>query len=350
MLRIRAKAIKNLDDLKAALQNAIRLEHATIPPYLTAYMTLKGTTPGTKHARRIIQNIVVEEMLHMSLAANILNAIGGAPIINAIQKYPSPLPMGIGDDDGEAPGQALQVGLKRYSKDLVEKVFMQIEEPLAPLPVAALAVAEGPYTTIGEFYAGVRAEIRRQGDKIFQGGGGNPQVLGWFASGEVEVTDVASAERAIETIVQQGEGTTMSPVDLEGDIAHYYRFLELARGFEIDRAASVAQKKIVLDQTRPIVIDDANDVIQMVDNPQCVPIDRQTDWRAAQLSDECDLAYSRLLVALHKAFNGAPDKMGDALSLMFEFRTIAEELLQQRLSGSGQSPGPRFLIVPGAAA
>ena len=227
---------------------------------------------------------------------------------------------------------------------------MQIEEPLAPLPVAALAVAEGPYTTIGEFYvacapryAGKAIRSSRAAVAIRRSSAGLP-------SGEVEVTDVASAERAIETIVQQGEGTTMSPIDLEGDIAHYYRFLELARGFEIDRAASVAQKKIVLDQTRPIVIDGANDVIQMVDNPQCVPIDRQTDWRAAQLSDECDLAYSRLLVALHKAFNGAPDKMGDALSLMFEFRTIAEELLQQRLSGSGQSPGPRFLIVPGAAA
>ena len=36
---IQAAPIKDIDGLRDALQNAIKLEHATIPPYLTAFFT-----------------------------------------------------------------------------------------------------------------------------------------------------------------------------------------------------------------------------------------------------------------------------------------------------------------------
>jgi len=42
MIAIRASAITSLAELRDALQNAIGLEHATIPPYLTAYDSLSG--------------------------------------------------------------------------------------------------------------------------------------------------------------------------------------------------------------------------------------------------------------------------------------------------------------------
>jgi rubrerythrin len=80
MLQIDSKYIEKalsanaLEELYPLLQKAIELEHSTIPPYLTAMFSLK---PGTNLVQRqIIHSIVIEEMLHMSIAANILNALG----------------------------------------------------------------------------------------------------------------------------------------------------------------------------------------------------------------------------------------------------------------------------------
>ena len=65
----------------------------------------------------------------MHLVCNILNAVGGAPVINAadfIPWYPGPLPMGIGGADGL---------VKRYSKATVQNTFMEIEEPENPIHI-----------------------------------------------------------------------------------------------------------------------------------------------------------------------------------------------------------------------
>ena len=124
MLSINPQPLASDDDLRAALQNAIRLEHSTIPPYLTALYTLSGTSDSAEYARSEIKDVVVEEMLHMGLVCNILNAIGGHPVIDDpdfIPAYPTGLPMGVAGD--------LQVHLKRYSKAVVEDTFMKIEQP-----------------------------------------------------------------------------------------------------------------------------------------------------------------------------------------------------------------------------
>ena len=90
MIQIMAAPIKDLTSLKAALQNALRLEFFTIPPYLIAHHTLSGNTAGAIFARRTIRGIVREEMLHMNLVCNILNAIGGTPDIKAaVPTYPN---------------------------------------------------------------------------------------------------------------------------------------------------------------------------------------------------------------------------------------------------------------------
>ena len=170
MLKIKPIKITDLASLQFALQKAIELEHATIPPYLTAYYTLRGTSPGGVAARQILHSIVIEEMLHMHLACNILNAIGGAPAINApnfIPTYPGPLPMGIGGADG------LVVGIKRYSKATVQNTFMEIEEPENPIHIPVKTTAfdaiEPSYETIGQFYAAIGDEITKQGNSIFTG-------------------------------------------------------------------------------------------------------------------------------------------------------------------------------------
>ena len=111
----------SLDGLHEALRTAIRLEHATIPPYLYALYSLK---PVNRAAADVIRSVVTEEMAHMVLAANVLAALGARPDepdSQFVTSYPNPLPDLIAPD--------LDVGLRPFSKDVVKSVFMEIEEP-----------------------------------------------------------------------------------------------------------------------------------------------------------------------------------------------------------------------------
>ena len=47
----------------------------------------------------MVGSVFAEEMLHLLLAANLLNAVGGAPVLDAphlLPSYPHPLPHGDG--------------------------------------------------------------------------------------------------------------------------------------------------------------------------------------------------------------------------------------------------------------
>src|SRR4030095_15954359 len=147
------------------LQSAIELEHSTIPPYLQALYSIKHDQNTI--VADLIRSIVVEEMLHMTIAANVLNAIDGEPVINKpdfIPTYPGPLPMNIHG--------GLEVGLAPLSKPLIHGVFMEIETPEDPktFPVKPLAVAAAPgFATIGLFYAAIVDKLKQLGDKAFRG-------------------------------------------------------------------------------------------------------------------------------------------------------------------------------------
>ena len=169
MIRIDPKHVRAVEaatkvsDLHEVLQKAVQLEHATIPPYLLAAYSLKDG-PNSQ-IKSLLIAIAKDEMLHMAMVGNLLLAIGGAPRFDTedfIPKYPGPLPMGI--------GQGLQVGLKKFSKDLVKDVFMQIERPENPLHFPVIAEADGTqYATIGQFYGAAKATLQRLGDAAFVG-------------------------------------------------------------------------------------------------------------------------------------------------------------------------------------
>jgi len=85
VIRIRSDLVSGLGKpdhgaVLTALQNAIELEHSTIPPYLYALYSL---APGAnKEVAEIIESVVIEEMLHITLASNVLNALGGTPVLD----------------------------------------------------------------------------------------------------------------------------------------------------------------------------------------------------------------------------------------------------------------------------
>jgi len=321
-------------DLHAHLQAAVELEHATIPPYLTALYSIKAGT--NREASAIIRSVVIEEMLHMTIAANTLNAIGGAPLINTpgfIPSYPGTLPMNIHED--------LKVGLEPLSLDLINRVFMVIEEPEDPLhfpvkPFAMAAAAPG-YATIGQFYQAIIDKIAELGDGIFTGDPAR-QVAGvpWFGKDELfPIARANDARKALGIIVEQGEGTKTSPIDPEHELAHYYRFAEIYH-----------QRKLIPDPNvregysysgAPIVLDPSG-IWNMVSNAKAA--DYPPGSAALRNADQFNYTYTSLLNSLHETFNGAPDRLDRAIGLMYELKLIADRLIAIRLPSGAQAAPP----------
>jgi len=336
MLVLEPQPLETDDDLRAALQNAIRLEHSTIPPYLTARATLKGTSESVAYARKCIKDIVVEEMLHMTLACNILNAIGGHPVIadpTEVPTYPGNLPMNVAG--------GLEVHLRRYSKALVEDTFMKIEEPEAPLVIPITphvrGLAAAPIT-IGQFYNKIRERIADS--RLFTG---DPKLQVGVFKESVKVTDVKTAQQAIDIIVQQGEGTPESPLYHQTRPAHYYLFQQFSKDMKI-ADDTTSRLGVSFDREKPITIHDTDDVIQMVDDPSTVIYDPGS--RAETLAVQADSAYSEMLRALQAGFNGEPDRIESAIDLMTgKFKDAVDKLLQEQLPG-GQFAGPRYRYIP----
>jgi len=321
------------EDLYPWLQNAIELEHSTIPPYLTAMFSLK---PGTNdEIARMIRSIVLEEMLHMTIAGNILIAVGGAPAINQagfIPKYPGHLPMSIG-------GNTFKVGIEAFSKSLVENVFMKIEEPEHPIPIKTLALEAVPdFATIGEFYRALEKKLSEFDKSAFKVGPAK-QVLSWFDAARLfPIVDGTSAGKGIDIIIDEGEGTTTDPFQAPGDPAHFYKFGEIVHGRKIVKTADGFAYG-----GDPVPFDSAG-VSPMKPNPKIA------DFAPGSLAytrvSEFAYSYSSLLNALHTAFNGAPDNINAAIGLMYELKMEAVALMQTPIDdGSGQTAGPSFEYV-----
>lgn len=293
-------------DLHRSLQSAIVLELATIPPYLTAYFSLR---PGTnEEIARLIRSVVLEEMLHLTIAANVLNAVGGRPVLDsrdALLTYPSTLPM------GTAGGLIVHVGPMSITQN---ELFMAIEQPEDP-------IGEGPgddVVTIGDFYAAIIDKIKELGEPAFATPSAPQVTAPWFGSRQLfAVTDVESAARALDVVVEQGEGTTASPEDGDGDgeLAHYYRFAEIKHGRRLVPDPDAAEGYSYSGD--PIVFDPAG-VFPMIMDPK--PELYPAGTTAGRLTEEFARTFRHLLVALQKTFSGHPSALNDAMGIMYELR------------------------------
>lgn len=326
--------IDTVDDLKRALQHAIELEHATIPTYLTSLFSIKDG--HNRRVARIIQGVVVEEMLHMALACNLLNAIGGSPSIghrDFVPSYPGRLPGGLRPH--------LTVSLKKASIEHIRDVFMAIEEPdetIDPL--------EHHRLTIGWFYDEIRRGFERlagRGDLFVAQ---SPQLTKWRGPGEIVVVhDLETAFQAIDEIVEQGEGSSATdPDDTEGELAHYYKFEEIVRGREL------VVKPGGYDFSGAPIHFDPDGVWPMADNPSTAALVEGS--YVYNLAQRFNAMYWDLLASLHDAFNTDPDtKLTAAIELMFSLEVAAKGLMQTPLApGSDATAGPSFERPPALAA
>lgn len=366
-----------LADLQTCLQLAVEVELATIPIYLFAYYSIQrdaasgaAIDPPQAFANKaggVIMSVAVEEMLHMSLSANVMYACGWAPQLygHAPGPYPTTLPghnpVGPRGPHGET---AELIPLRKFGFEQLWH-FLQIEypEPLDAPP------QDSDWDTIGQLYSYVRCLIHTDhlSDADFQRGAAasaiqpynyspnNVDTLyptgkfdpwkpappaprpGWSdgypgAAGAVAYTNFADshagasqllcirnradAALAIDTICDQGEGYPVpnlgaGPVDdpSKREQSHYVKFLALQAQFA-DYAGTTETLAAEPPPPAPQVptftaaaLDSAKLVVAFPDNPT-------TDSYPADLqpiAQFCSACFQYMLILTETVFRVPPD-------------------------------------------
>lgn len=388
--------IETIEQLREYLYVAMQLEHATIPPYLTAAYTAK--IEENKASHDAIVAVAREEMLHLTLAANLLNAIGGTPDLlreGFVPRYPCFLPNGETD---------FKVSIARFSETTID-TFLDIERPAPPkefrkaasivtedgeirriepssfaqatpeansllseggeikyiekgdlrkdtrgqsrglLPAVTMKSSEGVvlelhYWSIGEFYNAIRngfEHLAGSRERLFTGDTSRqvPPPRYFSAGGELtEITNLATALAAIDLISTQGEGYTDEIRDMGEELAHYYRFEQIKK------------RRYYLEGDRP---HEPRGETFPVDFKAVYPI--KQDAKIADYRDDPTVEekarffnglYRRFLRKMNHAFNGQPDLFKTSYADMFQIRDAMGYLIRNQLTGTGENASPTF--------
>lgn len=272
-------------ELRSHLQWAIEVELSTIPPYLYAMYAIEDKTSD---AYGLIRSVAVEEMLHLALVSNLLSGVGGTPTLydkEVVPSFPTPLPH-------HTP--KLMLNLKEPDVNLIENVFLQIEQPMRTDSVSS----DDEFGSIGEFYLSIedalerldedyklfeqsRDSVARATNQAYQLSNPNyysPVEFDSEKSGGLHgISDLSGAEDAVETIIHQGEGLRdhryADPDHKE--LTHYYKFKRMAKG------------EIQIGDTRPVIQNPTRDDIN------------QSLHAVVDLFDAC---YNYLLLLLEDLF------------------------------------------------
>jgi hypothetical protein len=355
--------------LQRALQLAIKLEHATIPPYLCALFSIDQGS--NIEVARILREIVVQEMLHMALACNLLNAVGGTPRLSEpafVPRYPSRLPASLRPD--------ISVSLRRCSRDQI-RLFMEIEkleetiggtgeappidikkvkvtdrgeveqrpkDLLDRLEARAAKVEHDPFT-VGWFYNQIARAIvalDHPAGALFRGDPARqitPDLWPAVPGRLYRITDRATALLALHEIVHRGEETSaLDPTDDRHELANYYRLQEIIEGRELLRTDG---GKWVFEG--PDVRFDSRGVLPMVDDPDTSALMPGSVARAR--AEVVDGTYARLLHSFEQVANGHPALLRSAIGVMFALEVEASNLMRMPMpDGSPFVAGPSFQV------
>ena len=334
MIHLQWKTIATVEDAWAMLQTAIGVEFGTLPPYLYAMFSIP---PGKNvQAESRIKSVAMQEMIHMCLACNILNALGGTPQLTP-PIYPGPLP----GDIGPPGGDPLIIHLLPFSEDAMAQ-GMAIEQPEKPpdFPVETLMMAEAApaAVTIGQFYAALDKFLATLPASAWIPGRNQIDDSQFFAGQLFAINNYADAHLAIEEIVSEGEGAEDSPLDFQNEIAHFYRFGECWRNLVLTKSDNPLGYQWG-PQTLDIVW---SDVYPAIADPGSH--DFSNDPPAAQAAqDACNEAYSRMVDELRAAVTGDTGRLGNAVRAMFDLRMAAQVALTTPLADASQVAGPSFL-------
>ena len=309
-------------NIKEQLQTAIQLEWATIPTYLTSlYSIIDGCND---EIYELIRSIVMQEMLHMTQAANILIALNGKPRIDDVSMTPS--------FPGKLPGGVLPnltIHLEKLSLSHVHDTFMAIETPEKSFVVPGMSINNSNLTTIGVFYEEISDCINEHDDSIFDPSTLTEQVKWpWEYNSSsfgylVPVTNVSSAREAIKMIIDQGEGAGILSPDQnfgEGELAHFYKFEEIVCGRHLKKI-----NPIFYSYSGDPIPFNPRGVWPMRSNPSICNIPPHTNCYTE--SRNFHTTYRKLLKNLQEVFNGHPDEIFVAVKLMESLQVHAKKLM-----------------------
>ena len=322
--------------LQYCLQKAIELEFYTIPLYLTALYSIKSGY--NMEVQKIIRSIVMQEMLHMLQASNILISIGGTPIIDSASTAPAYPATGL--PGGVFPH--LTVSLRKASIDQIYSVFMAIEYPHKVVDTE-LDINKTYTRTIGQFYTAIKNCLIFHGDAIFYPNRTSLQVKWpWINDyGHIFVVrDLDSAIKGITEITEQGEGAQPGvPFSNNRDrLAHFFKFQEIAC-----QRALVFQGISNYSYTGHMIPFDDSGVWPMRDNPSVLQLPTQTPaYARSKIFHE---TYRSLLWKLDDVMRRHPQDIKEAIPLMasLEFQALTLMCLPFNVSDiNGETCGPVF--------
>jgi hypothetical protein len=365
--------IKTIEELHEYLYKGLQLEHATLPPYLTALYSLH---PGkNSDAWHVIRVVAVEEMLHLTLVANVLNAVGGTPDLTRpsfVPDYPTRLPCG---------PDHFKVHLRPFSREALD-TFLKIEKPaqapseedrFVPMDWAALGLAPAGavpppeklaeieesgtllglvpgepaqrFLSIGEFYEEIMRGInhledqaRKEGKTIFTGDPARQVTPEYFYSGGgdvIKVTGRDTAVAALTLVAEQGEGLHGGIFDSQDEIAHYYRFQQLEKGKFYQKGDEPGEP------SGPDLHVDWSAVYPV--KPDIKLADLTEDPEVLAAAKEFNRFYATFLTSVNLAYNGQPDLLLKAVWEMFRMRDGMNRLIRNPLTGHPEAnAGPTF--------
>ena len=353
--------IEHREALFYMLCEASELEHGIMCQYLYAAFSLKqsadeGLSAAEAEAvqrwRKHIFHIGAQEMLHLALVQNLLTATGAAPHLSR-PNFPQPAshyPAGVHlalVPFGEEALRHFMFLERPEGMDLEDAAGMAAFAKAAPAAVPRVQVGEivprgQDFATVGHLYRSIEAGIAHLAEKLgekmlFIGPSraqATQQYFGWPEL--VAVTDVASAQRAIDEILEQGEGPRGHWRD-----AHFGQFVAILEEYLQLREANPA-----FNPVRPVV------TVNVRPSERDTSIPLATDPITRQVMDLFNVSYEILLLMLQRFFAHTEETdpqlkaLADAsVNLMFGAIEPLGDLVTTLPAGQeypGRTAGPSF--------
>ena len=311
------------EELVYLLTVAAELEHLLCCSYMFAAFSLKSdvaegglTKPQLAKVvawKRAILSVAIEEMQHLAQVSNLLTAVGAAAHMSR-PNFPQPK---------DAYPFGVPLDLEPFSRATIEK-FVRFELPEdrgAELPVEPAGPRAGiepfvaTFATIGELYHAIGVTIEAiPEEKLFIGARRMQTDGAELKLGKdlVDVTDRASALRAIERIVEQGEAAREDKPD-----AHFHVFRDILR--ELDELESAGGSFVPARAvtTNPVVR-------QRLDADRGATIMNRHTHAVAETAN---LAYETLILALLRLFSHLDSDRGARGALWTAALRMMKELI-----------------------
>ena len=311
--------VANREHLWWLLAEASQLEHMIMCQYLFAEFTLKSGDELTADQAKVVdrwretlRGIAVEEMLHLALVSNLMAAIGAAPTFGR-PNFPCRsgyFPAAMQLDLLPFGEQALQHFLYMERPEGMERQdpekFVPAAPPLEPLDASEAMPHGQEFTTIGHLYRGVERGLATLADRfgeraLFVGSPraqATPERFSWPQM--IAVTDPATAQAAVDEIIEQGEGARGDWKD-----AHYGRFLGVWQEYE-----DLREHDPSFQPARPVLPAYSRQPFDVVE-----PVPVITDPRTRQVAEASALAYE-LVVHLLTRFFTHTDETDEQLDVL----------------------------------